>query len=157
MVSIGDMPSVQRPVTMSPSVWSFLRSAFAAQPLEALRTILEEEGYPVPTVAGPENFFTAVIEAPGPFLLRLGILKQPELLRGAVLSIEIDPGLPVEYVAKGRTIDGLARGDAFLVVYRLLDDQEFVVSRDRFVKTIHEGGWEDFIENEQAGRDGRAT
>lgn len=131
---------------MSPLVWSFLCSAFASQPLEVLRTTLQEEGYRVPTMANLESLFAMVVEAPGPFLLRFGILKRPGPLRGAVFSIEIEPGLHVEYVAKDRTIDGLVREDAFLVVYRLLDNQELVVSRDRLVKTIHEGGWEDFVE-----------
>lgn len=143
-----DSASFERPITISPPVWAFLRSAFEAESPEALQFILRGEGYVLPTVADTESLFAAIIETPGPFLLRMGILKRPELLRGVVLSVEIECGLHVEHVVKRRTIEGLAKGDALLVLYRLLDNQEYVLSRDRLVRTIQEGGWEDHIEGE---------
>ncbi len=111
-------------------------------------SLLQEEGYACPAVATDQERFAAVLEMPGPFLLRMGILKQPELLRGAVLSLGGEPGLFVDYVVKARTVDGLRAGDGVLVLYRLLDNEEYAVPRHQLVKAIHGGGLVDFIEKE---------
>ncbi len=141
-----NMAPLERPVAMSLPIWMFLRSAFEAETAATLRSIMQEEGYVFSSATPVEGLFAAVIEEPGPFLLRMGILKRPELLRGAVISFEIEPGLSIDHVVKARTVEGLRAGDAVLVVYRLFDDREYAIPRDRLVRAIHEGGLVDFIE-----------
>lgn len=127
---------MERPLYLREDLWKFLLSKLAEHSNDQLAIALDEEGYRFPKGTKREEMMKGVAEKPGAFLLRAGVLNVPELLRDVVIPIQIESDVWVKYVLNHQTIEVLKRGDAVVTVFRLTDNQELIVSREKLAESL---------------------
>jgi hypothetical protein len=121
---------MEKPVYLRTPTYDFLARSMESMTDEQLQKLAAELGY-----GHAANRHTAekkILDEPAAFLLKIGILDMPDLLRGSVIQFDDD----VEYLVSHAAADALKAGEEIVILTRLADGRGIAASRKRIEEAM---------------------